>query len=96
MEAHTLENPRCEPPSTSKRRAQPAAHLGVDVGLVVEPDVINVTVAVGLLARDLSDSTRTNSPLIVAQDAFALDTTGLSVEETLEQVLGIVREKFSG
>jgi cytidylate kinase len=45
-------------------------------------------------ARDLSDSTRATSPLTIAPDAVHLNTTGLSVEETLERVLGIVEERL--
>jgi CMP/dCMP kinase len=47
-----------------------------------------------MTARDLSDSTRATSPLMAAPDAVHLNTTGLSVEETLEKVLKIVEGKL--
>jgi cytidylate kinase len=47
-----------------------------------------------LKARDYSDSTRTTSPLAEAKDAVHLDTTGLSIEQTVDRVMGIVREKL--
>jgi len=43
-------------------------------------------------ARDLSDSTRATSPLAIAQDAVNVDTTGLGVDEVVEQVMKIVDE----
>jgi cytidylate kinase len=47
-------------------------------------------------ARDQSDRTRTASPLIVAADAIHIDTTHLSIEQVVDQVLGIVRRKTAG
>jgi len=49
-------------------------------------------VAQALEARDLSDRTRTASPLKVAPDAVYIDTTGVSVQDVVERVLGVVRE----
>lgn len=40
-----------------------------------------------ILARDARDSDREHSPLKPAEDAWVVDTTGLSVEDTLAQVL---------
>ena len=42
-------------------------------------------------ARDLADSTRTDSPLTRAPDAIFLDTTALAPEEVVERLLGAVR-----
>ena len=47
-----------------------------------------------LKARDYTDSTRTVSPLIEAKDAVHLDTTGLSIDDTVDRVMGIVGEKL--
>jgi cytidylate kinase len=41
--------------------------------------------------RDRSDRTRATSPLTIPRDAVEIDTTGLSIEETVERVLVIVR-----
>jgi cytidylate kinase len=43
------------------------------------------------LARDLADSTRTDSPLTRALDAVFLDTTRLSPDEVVERLLSVVR-----
>jgi cytidylate kinase len=49
-----------------------------------------------LKARDYSDSTRPTSPLAEAKDAVHLDTTGLSIEQTVGAVMEIVRENLEG
>lgn len=42
--------------------------------------------------RDRQDSEREHAPLKPAQDAIVLDTTGLSIEEVVEQIVYIVGE----
>ena len=42
--------------------------------------------------RDERDSTRAHSPLRPAPGAFTLDTTGLSVEEVVQQIVALARE----
>ena len=44
-----------------------------------------------LIRRDQRDRTRLDSPLRRAEDAIAVDTTGLSLEEQVDQVLEIIR-----
>jgi cytidylate kinase len=48
--------------------------------------------------RDEIDSTRTHAPLTVAPDAIVIDTTGLTVQEVVEKVLGLLgkRRRSSG
>lgn len=41
--------------------------------------------------RDEIDSTREHAPLAAADDAILVDSTGLSVEEVLQRVLGLIR-----
>ncbi len=41
--------------------------------------------------RDEYDSTRQHAPLAAAADAIVVDSTGLSVEEVLERVMGLVQ-----
>ena len=41
--------------------------------------------------RDKRDITRTASPLVASADAVVLDTTGMSVNEVVARVLGLVR-----
>lgn len=65
-----------------RRAADPAHGVGRQAALSA--------VASELQARDHSDRTRSTSPLTLAKDAVHLDTTGLTVEETLEKVMEIV------
>jgi cytidylate kinase len=48
-------------------------------------------VAADLARRDRIDSTRSTSPLTVADDAVQLDTTTLTADEVVERVLALVR-----
>ncbi|MBN2429489.1 MAG: (d)CMP kinase [Deltaproteobacteria bacterium] len=43
-----------------------------------------------MAARDKADSEREHSPLVRAEDAVAVDTTGLSIDEVLDKMLNIV------
>jgi CMP/dCMP kinase len=43
--------------------------------------------------RDTRDSTRSDSPLKAADDAVVIDSTGLSIEESFERMMAVVREK---
>jgi cytidylate kinase len=64
------------------------AHTGV-------PEATLAGVQRDLQARDQSDSTRPVAPLTQAQDAIYIDTTDLSVEDTVARVMAIVREKLA-
>jgi CMP/dCMP kinase len=44
-----------------------------------------------MAARDESDRTRSVAPLAVAADAHLIDTTGVSIEQVVAQVLQLVR-----
>lgn len=46
-----------------------------------------------LEARDKSDQSRAVGPLKPAQDAIVIDTTNLSIEQVVEELLGHVKEK---
>jgi cytidylate kinase len=46
--------------------------------------------------RDKRDITRASSPLIASADAVLLDTTGMSVNEVVARVLGLVRRAPGG
>jgi cytidylate kinase len=71
----------------ARRRAVDPAHAVGRQGAVAD-------VANELEARDRSDRTRTTSPLIVAKDAVQIDTTALSIEETVEKVMEVVGERL--
>lgn len=51
------------------------------------------TVYKELVERDRGDMTRVASPLVKAEDAILLDTTDMTLEESVEAVLSIVEEK---
>ncbi len=79
---------------------------GRDIGTVVFPDAdvkvfLTATAAErarrrgdedaeGVARRDHLDSTRAASPLVAATDAVVIDTTGLSVEEIVERIVGLL------
>ena len=71
------------PEERARRRAADPAH---DVSRAAAA----VDVATEMAARDQSDRTRSTSPLTIPKDAIALDTTTLSIDETVERVLAIV------
>jgi len=43
--------------------------------------------------RDAADGAREHSPLLQAEDAVAIDSTGLSIEQVLEEMLQVVRAR---
>ena len=49
-----------------------------------------------LAARDHADSTRAVAPLVAAADAVRLDTTRLSLEEQVERIAALARERLPG
>lgn len=64
------------------RRHVELQHQGSEIGLN--------NLANELAERDRHDSNRTNSPLRKADDAIEIDTSGLTIEEQVERVLGLV------
>jgi CMP/dCMP kinase len=71
----------------ARRRAADAAHL---IGRHARLSDVETE----LRARDLVDSTRNASPLMAAQDAVRLDTTGQSIDEVVDRVMTIVEKKL--
>ena len=49
-----------------------------------------------MTARDRNDSSRPDSPLMVAEDAQRIDTTGMTPEEVVETIASAVRELEAG
>jgi cytidylate kinase len=43
--------------------------------------------------RDQRDVSRTDSPLVIADDAIVIDTSELDLREVFEQMIAVVREK---
>jgi len=46
-------------------------------------------------ARDHSDTTRTVAPLKAAEDAIVIDTTNLTIDQVVDKLLEIIKEKCS-
>jgi cytidylate kinase len=77
------------PEERARRRAADPAHG-------ISRAAAEVDVATEMAARDQSDRTRSTSPLTIPKDAVEVDTTGLSIDETVDRVLEIVnRVMFS-
>jgi CMP/dCMP kinase len=75
-----------DPAERARRRAADPAHQSRE-------DSVS-SVASALEQRDALDRTRRTSPLAVAKDAVHLDTTNLSIDETVDRVLTIVRQRM--
>jgi CMP/dCMP kinase len=71
------------PEERARRRAADPAH-GISRAAAA------IDVATEMAARDQSDRTRSTSPLTIPKDAIEVDTTGLSIDETVDRVLAIV------
>jgi cytidylate kinase len=72
----------------ARRRANDPAHTG-------GKDATLAGVQSDLQARDKSDSERPVAPLTLAEDAIYIDTTGMSIERVVEQVMAIVQQRLS-
>jgi cytidylate kinase len=77
------------PEERARRRAADPAHASSTTGQLSD-------VATALAERDKSDSTRAASPLSVAPDAVVIDTTGVSIDEVIENVIALIRGKGLG
>ena len=49
-----------------------------------------------MIERDHRDSTRTDSPLKIADDAVLIDSTGVSIQEVFERMMNAVHKKAEG
>jgi CMP/dCMP kinase len=61
----------------ARRRTRETADMGFD------------QVAADMGRRDRFDSTRTDSPMLVAEDAVVIDTTGRSIESVVDEVVAM-------
>jgi cytidylate kinase len=68
-----------DPEERARRRA---AELGVDAATVLAEQTI----------RDERDRTRKHSPLAPADGAVILDTTGMTLPEVVDRIVGLVRD----
>jgi cytidylate kinase len=74
------------PEERARRRALDPAHSGGQAG--------QAAVMASITARDTSDSTRTVSPLTLAEDATLIDTTDMPIDQVVARVLTLAREKL--
>jgi cytidylate kinase len=74
------------PEERAKRRASDPAHAGSATRAITE-------VATALAERDRSDSTRADSPLLMAPDAFHVETTGLSIDAVVDRVMEVIHRE---
>ena len=70
----------------ARRRATDPAHTGVPAAVA---DVASL-----MTERDRLDTTRTTSPLYAAPDALVVDTTGKSISQVVDEVLGVIRNRL--
>ncbi len=70
----------------AQRRYKQLKEKGFDVNLPQLSDEIN--------ERDVRDSQRTVSPLRPADDAAVIDTTQLNIEDVIDRVAELVRDRF--
>ncbi|HVF52981.1 MAG TPA: (d)CMP kinase [Actinomycetota bacterium] len=70
--------------SPQERARRRGAQLGVEDHEELE------RLAHSIKHRDTSDSTRAASPLALAEDAIIVDTTGMSLDDTVSEVLHLV------
>jgi len=57
------------------------------------PDIYFDEVKDDLMKRDETDTKRETAPLLKAEDAVEINTTGLAVEEVVQEIMRIVKEK---
>lgn len=60
-----------------------------------ERDVTFEETLTDITTRDQRDSTREDSPLVIADNAVVIDSTDLSIEEVGERMLAVIRERLS-
>ena len=71
----------------ARRRARDTAHTGGQAG--------QEAVAASIAARDKADTTRTASPLTMAADAVHIDTTNMPIDQVVDTVMALVRQRSS-
>ena len=60
---------------------------------VQNPDATFEQTLADITERDRRDTTRADSPLLVADDAIVIDSTGMSIEDVFQKMAAIVRER---
>lgn len=76
-----------DPDERAKRRHRELAARGMDCSME--------RVLTDMRDRDRRDATRAVSPLVVPEGAIVVDTTHLSLDEVVETILSLVRERLT-
>lgn len=76
------------PEERARRRYEQLKIQGINANLAQVLDEI--------MARDLRDEARVTAPLKPADDAVILDTTALSIDEVVDKVMQLAKERFCG
>lgn len=76
------------PEERAKRRVKDYASKGITEDFE--------TVLKDILERDHTDSTRRESPLKKAEDAIEVDTSFLNIEESVQAISNLIKEKIGG
>jgi cytidylate kinase len=71
----------------ARRRATDSAHSGSQAG--------QAEVAAAIQARDTADTTRSVSPLAIAEDAVRIDTTGMPIDQVVSRVMELVNSRLT-
>ena len=75
-------------------REERARRRARDLGATA-PDEVAV-VERSLSERDHRDSSRESSPLVRAPDAESIDTTGRSISEIVDEIVGLAKKRLHG
>jgi len=75
--------------ATPEERARRRAAQQAETGIVVDQAGVHDA----LVRRDAADSSRAHSPLVPADDAVEVDTTGLSLDEVVERIAQLAKER---
>lgn len=76
------------PEERAKRRVKDYASKGISENFE--------TVMKDIIERDHSDATREESPLKKAEDAIEVDTSSLNIDETVQVISNLIKEKIGG
>ena len=60
---------------------------------VINPGADYAQTLADITARDARDTTRADSPLVAASDAIVIDSTGMSINDVVEKMMMVVRER---
>ncbi len=72
----------------ARRRHKQLKEKGLGVNLAA--------LSADIAERDRRDATRAVAPLVACEDAVVIDSTRLGIEEVVERVLALARERFPG